>query len=195
MSRGARELGGNEIRDTLVEAYAVNEEVNQLLLEHLDPRAWREKPVGRNSRTIAAIFTHMHNVRRKWLRLSAPHLGLPKELNRMGCTRQQARAALAKSASLCGEMLAQALEPEARVKHFVRDGWTRPWPGGAAMFAYNDFARCASPRPNLPARAPIGLSAAGRGDVRDVVLGETVEAVRLWTATVNEDLSVRRTDE
>ena len=42
--------------------FAANDRMNQVLIEHLDPAAWRAKPPG-NVRTIAAIFTHMHNVR------------------------------------------------------------------------------------------------------------------------------------
>jgi hypothetical protein len=30
-----------EIRDTLLETYASNDAMNQLILSHLDPRAWR----------------------------------------------------------------------------------------------------------------------------------------------------------
>jgi uncharacterized damage-inducible protein DinB len=79
----------------------------------------------------------MHNVRRKWLRLSAPHLKLPPQLDRSLCTQQQARAALADSARRCSEMLAEALAgPKSRVKQFLRDGWARPWPAGAAMVVY-----------------------------------------------------------
>src|SRR5262252_4192970 len=61
----------------MVQAYAVNDRMNQLVLKHLDLRAWRAQPPGRRGRTIAAIFAHVHNVRCKWLRLSAPHLKLP----------------------------------------------------------------------------------------------------------------------
>lgn len=48
-----------------------------------------------------------------------------------------ARTALAESARRCGDMLAEALgHPEERVNLFRRDGWARPWPAGAATFAY-----------------------------------------------------------
>jgi len=125
------------LRDVLLETFAVNEASNQLVLEHLHPRAWRAKPPGRNVRTIAAIFSHVHNIRRKWLRLSAPHLKLPPPLDRTHCTQRQARAALAQSATLCSQMLAEALaNPTGRVKKFRRDGWAPPWPAGAAMVAY-----------------------------------------------------------
>jgi len=133
----ASALPSPDFRQALLETYAVNDRMNQLILQHLDPRAWRAKPPGRNARTVAAIFAHMHNIRRKWLRLSAPHLKLPAQLDRTRCTQHQARTALAVSASRCSEMLAEALgRPAGRVKQFRRDGWARPWPAGAAMFGY-----------------------------------------------------------
>ena len=121
----------------LVESFAVNERMNQIVLEHLDPAAWRAKLPGSKGRTIAAIITHVHNMRRKWLRLSAPHLKLPAPLDRSSCTQKQARAALLESAARCSEMLADALSrPQGRVETFRRDGWAKPWPVGGAMLAY-----------------------------------------------------------
>jgi uncharacterized damage-inducible protein DinB len=120
-----------------LQAYALNDRMNQLLLEHLDSRAWRAKSPGHKGRTIAAIFAHIHNIRCKWLRLSAPHLKLPPRLDRTRCTQKQTRAALAKSAERCSQMLAEALSaPPGSVQSFVRDGWARPWSPGVAMFAY-----------------------------------------------------------
>lgn len=119
----------------LAETYAVNERMNQILLDHLDPRLWRAKPPGEKGRSIAAIFAHVHNIRRKWLRLSAPHLKLPCALHRTRCTMQQTRSALAESARRCSEMLESALIAEG-IKQFRRDGWARPWPPGAAMVVY-----------------------------------------------------------
>jgi uncharacterized damage-inducible protein DinB len=110
--------------------------MNQMLIEHLDPAAWRATPPG-GVRTIAAIFTHVHNVRAKWLRLTAPHLKAPGRLNRAQCTPEQSRAALAESAARCGEMLAEALGDSAgRIEKFVRDGWAQPWPVGPEMLSY-----------------------------------------------------------
>ena len=93
----------------ILQAYALNDRMNQLLLEHLDSRAWRAKSPGHKGRTIADIFAHVHNIRCKWLRLSAPHLKLPARLDRNRCTQKQTRAALAESAGRCSEMLAEAL--------------------------------------------------------------------------------------
>jgi uncharacterized damage-inducible protein DinB len=121
----------------MVQAYALNDRVNQLLLEDLDPRAWRAKPSGKGARTIAAIFTHVHNVRCKWLRLSAPHLKIPARLDRSGCAQKQAASALAESAARCCEMISDALSGSpGRVPSFLRDGWSRPWLPGAAMCTY-----------------------------------------------------------
>jgi uncharacterized damage-inducible protein DinB len=114
--------------------FSVSERMNQTLIEHLDPPVWKAKPPG-SVRTIAAIFTHLHNVRTKWVRLTTPHLQVPALLNRANCTPQQASAALAESAASCAEMLAEALG-EGRIKSFVRDGWAAPWPVGPEMLCY-----------------------------------------------------------
>jgi len=120
---------------TAVQIFAANERLNQTLVEHLDPTAWRAKPPGK-TRTIAAIFTHMHNVRAKWVRLTAPHLRVPQRLNRAHCTPQQARRGLAESAARCAEMLAEALGGGGRIEKFRRDGWAPPWPVGPEMLCY-----------------------------------------------------------
>jgi uncharacterized damage-inducible protein DinB len=111
--------------------------MNQMLIEHLDPAAWTTKPSGKaRIRTVAAIFTHMHNVRCKWIRLTAPHLKVPSQINRAHCTPKQARAALIQSATRCAEMLSDALGGNGRIKEFRRDGWARPWPVGVQMLCY-----------------------------------------------------------
>jgi uncharacterized damage-inducible protein DinB len=135
----APQVAGRQIQKQFgraaVEIFASNDRINQILIERLDPAAWKAKPPGR-TRTVAAIFTHMHNVRTKWVRLTAPHLKVPRQLNRTHCTPQQARAGLAESAARCVEMLAEALGGEGRVKKFHRDGWARPWPVGPEMLCY-----------------------------------------------------------
>jgi uncharacterized damage-inducible protein DinB len=125
---------------TAVQVFAANDRMNQVLIEHLDPASWRAKVPAKTQgsvRTIAAIFTHMHNVRTKWVRLTAPHLKVPAQLDRARCTPQQARAGLAESGARCAEMLAEALGAgEGRVEKFLRDGWARPWPAGVEMLCY-----------------------------------------------------------
>jgi uncharacterized damage-inducible protein DinB len=143
----------SEIRDVLLETYAVNDAMNQLLLAHLDPQAWRAPmpqaqprtkpgagPGAKRSggRTIAAIFAHLHNSRLVWLRDSAPHLKCPAPLDPFRCTMKQAATAHRKSAAQCLRMLEDALsdEEERKVTRFSRGSWTRTWPAGGTMFAY-----------------------------------------------------------
>jgi uncharacterized damage-inducible protein DinB len=119
-----------------MQIFTANDRINQILIEHLDPAAWKAAPSGK-VRTIAAIFTHMHNVRTKWVRLTAPHLKVPRQLHRADCTPRQARARLAESAARCTEMLAEALGGRGgRVEKFRRDGWARAWPAGPEMLCY-----------------------------------------------------------
>jgi len=125
----------NQLGQAAARIFAANDRINQILIEHLEPAAWRAKPPGK-TRTIAAIFTHMHNVRSKWVRLTAPHLKVPLQLNRAHCTLQQAREGLAESAARCVEMLAEALGDGGRVTKFRRDSWAPAWPVGLEMLCY-----------------------------------------------------------
>jgi uncharacterized damage-inducible protein DinB len=129
-----------QIRDSLVETYASNDAMNQLILSHLDPGAWRAQPPGQkgHGRTIAAIFAHLHNCRLKWLKRSAPHLKRPLALDPDRCTIKQVVAGHRKSAAQCLRMLSDALSatPNRRVAKFSRDGWAPTWLAGGTMFAY-----------------------------------------------------------
>ena len=119
-----------------VQIFAANDRLNQILIEHLDPAVCKAKPPGK-VRSVAAIFAHMHNVRCKWIRLTAPHLKVPLQLNRANCTPRQVRAALTQSAARCAEMLAEALGGgDGRGDMFLRDGWAQPWPAGPEMLCY-----------------------------------------------------------
>jgi len=124
-----------ELGRAAVRIFAANERMNQILIEKLDPAVWITKPPGK-VRAIAAIFTHMHNVRTKWIRLTAPHLKLPRQLSRNHCTPKQASAALAESAARCIEMLAEALGGDGHIQKFHRDGWAKPWPICPEMLCY-----------------------------------------------------------
>src|ERR1700692_1017214 len=92
-----------EIRDTLLETYASNGGMNQLILSEFDPRAGGPQPPGQRGggRTIAAIFAHLHNNRLVWLKNSAPHLKCPPPLDPDRCTIKQAAAAHKESGGEC----------------------------------------------------------------------------------------------
>jgi uncharacterized damage-inducible protein DinB len=114
-----------DLKKSLLEAYAVNERMNQYLLEHLDDRAWRAEPPGGKGRDIAAIAAHMHNVRHMWLTVSAKEvegLRIPSKIDRNACTRKEVMDALAKSAECCLKLLRVAIEkPDGKVKSFRPD--------------------------------------------------------------------------
>jgi uncharacterized damage-inducible protein DinB len=136
-----RPPGESDLREVLLEIYAANDRMNQVLLEHLEPRAWRAKLPGlkqRGGRTIAAIFAHLHNCRLVWLKHSAPHLKCPVALDPFRSTLKQTATAHRQSAASCLQMLKEALseKPGRRVTRFSRGSWTRDWPAGATMFAY-----------------------------------------------------------
>jgi len=129
-----------ELAQVLVETYSVNDAMNQILLKHLDSRAWRAEPPGPrgHGRTIAAIFAHLHNCRLVWLKNSAPHLKCPAPLDPDRCTIKQAAAVHSKSAEQCVRMLQDALTggPTRKVRKFSRGSWAPVWPAGGTMFAY-----------------------------------------------------------
>ena len=111
-----------DLKQALREAYAVSEEINQILLKHLDERAWRAKPAGGKVRDIAQVVAHIHNVRHMWLMTCGKDmrgLKIPPLLNRAKCTKKQAAAALGRSAQSMNRLIAEALErPDGRVKNF-----------------------------------------------------------------------------
>ena len=72
----------------MAEAYAVNDRMNQIVLEHLDPRAWRAKPPGGKGRTIAAIFSHVHNIRSTSPRTRQPNGPRYRSCRRFRMTRR-----------------------------------------------------------------------------------------------------------
>jgi len=118
-----------DIKRSLLESYAVNERINQYLLENLDDAAWNADPPDGKGRTIAAIAAHMHNVRHMWLVAAAKGKPLPDKLDPATVTKKGAMLALAESAKCCAQLLADSLgHPEGKVKGFR--------PDVVGMFAY-----------------------------------------------------------
>jgi uncharacterized damage-inducible protein DinB len=132
-----------DVATVLVEMFRVNGEMNDLLLAHLNPKAWRAShPLHRRGegRTIAAVFVHMHHCNLNWIRRTAPHLKCPTSLDPDLSTLTQTRNALRRSNSLLVEMLDDVLltpDPaKRRIRKYSRGSWSQDWPAGATMFGY-----------------------------------------------------------
>ena len=93
------------MKKAIGEVWAVNEAMNQLLLKHLDARAWRAEPPA-GGRTLAAIFSHIHNDRLLWMTVWAKGRRRPAHTSRHTVTKKQAAAALKRSAAAMSEVLA-----------------------------------------------------------------------------------------
>src|SRR5678815_2511170 len=132
---------GHSMSTILLETYAASGRMNEIVLDNIDDRAWRARPVDgsrKDARTIADIFAHIHNNRLVWLKRSAPHSDCPQPLDPLRCTRQEAASAHKESAAACLEMLKEALSEGAdrRVPNFSRGSWAPSWPAGPTMFSY-----------------------------------------------------------
>src|ERR1700689_5423819 len=73
----------------LLNAFNTNNRINQYLIDHLPPAAWKAKPPEGKGRTIAAIVAHMHNVRVMWLKATKA-ADIPEQLDRATVTPSQA---------------------------------------------------------------------------------------------------------
>jgi uncharacterized damage-inducible protein DinB len=107
--------------DALLNAYSTNDRINIYLLENLEEKAWQAEPPGGKGRNIAAVVSHMHNVRVMWLKSAAKGSDIPDQLDRKTVTPKSALAALAESHAAIARLLAQALAGDGRIKGFRPD--------------------------------------------------------------------------
>ena len=112
----------------LLQAYDINDRINQYLIDNLPEESWRADPPAKKGRTIAAIVAHMHNVRVMWLKATAKGSKIPGQLDRLNVTSPQAKKALEESCRAVRSVLTSALETDGRVKGFR--------PDVASFFAY-----------------------------------------------------------
>ena len=61
------------MKSQLVEAWCMSNEVNLYLLDSISDEYLQDR-YAKRTRTVAAQFAHMHNVRLRWLNHSAPKL-------------------------------------------------------------------------------------------------------------------------
>ncbi len=102
-----------DFRQSLLETFAINEKANQLLLSHLNDKAWREEPPTGKGRDLADIACHLHNVRLMWLGAADKSAKLPAKLDKDKATRAEVQAALKQSAIAIENLLKKALDENA----------------------------------------------------------------------------------
>ena len=173
-----------ELRDALLETYAVNDAMNQLLLAHLKPEAWRAQLPGAKphaGRTIAAIFAHLHNSRLVWLKHNTP-------LSSLSCAARP--LPLHHEASRGGAQAKRGPVPA----HADRRSGERAGSEGQKIFAgkldahvacgrnhvrLHVLARGPSSRPDFATGASARLSASSQGVGRNLAMGQTLERARI----------------
>jgi len=111
-----------DFRKSLLEAFAINEKANQLLLSHVADAAWKAPPPSGKGRSIAGIAAHIHNVRLMWLSAADKNGKHPAKLDPDKEKRPEVQAALKASAASVQSLLKRALDdPAGKVPHFKPD--------------------------------------------------------------------------
>ncbi len=172
--------GDSSMSLALVECFAVNERMNQIVLDNLDPAAWKARLPGTRSRTIAAVFTHVHNVRRKWIRLSAPAsrtTGGPRPLEVYA--GRGARCARAKRRPLCPDDLRSSCRKIESGRRLCARWVGKTMDAGRGDGGLHGHARGAPSGAGLHARPSARVSLGRRRRQRDVGLGKVMEGVRI----------------
>lgn len=104
--------------DALVETWEIHNRINLYLLDGV-PEDALAAALGK-SRSVSAVFAHMHNVRLMWLKAAAPGEleGLDKLDTKTVESKARLRASLEASGRAVGNLLRQAVASGGKVKGF-----------------------------------------------------------------------------
>jgi uncharacterized damage-inducible protein DinB len=104
--------------EALIETWKINDRLNRYLLAAIPPEALATKL--EKGKTVAANFSHIHNVRLMWLKVCAPdlHAGLTKFEGGHPSEAETMDVALVASGLAIEEVLRRAGTPEGKVKGF-----------------------------------------------------------------------------
>lgn len=109
------------LSSALLNAFEINDRINQYLIDNLPAEAWRADPPDGKGRDIASIVAHMHNVRVMWLKATAKESKIPDQLERTKVTPAQAKKGLDESRNALRVVLDNAMQSDGRVKGFRPD--------------------------------------------------------------------------
>jgi uncharacterized damage-inducible protein DinB len=110
-----------DLSRALLDAWRVNERINQELLSLIAPHIWRAFPSSSKRRNIATTFAHIHNVRCMRIKMSHSTVQVPERLDRAEITPEEARKALSESAGAMAALIQLALEAGGHVPNYKPD--------------------------------------------------------------------------
>jgi uncharacterized damage-inducible protein DinB len=108
-----------DLKQSLLDTFAINQKANELLLANVSDVAWHlPTPTGKG-RIIAAIASHMHNVRLMWLSAADKSAKLPAKLDDEKSSREVVSQALRNSAAAISKLIEKGLaDPAGKVPNF-----------------------------------------------------------------------------
>ena len=110
-----------DLARALLDAWRVNERINQELLRLVAPHIWRAFPQSSKRRNIATSFAHIHNVRCMRIKMSHSSVAVPERLDRAEITPDDARKALAVSADAMAQLIRVGLDAGGHVPNYKPD--------------------------------------------------------------------------
>ena len=110
-----------DLSRALLNAWRVNERINQELLNLVAPHIWRAFPGSSKRRNIATSFAHIHNVRCMRIKVSHGGVAMPERLDRAEISPDDARKALALSADAMAQLIRVGLDAGGHVPNYRPD--------------------------------------------------------------------------
>lgn len=110
-----------DLSRALLDAWRVNERINQELLSLVPAHIWRAFPPSSKRRNIATSFAHIHNVRCMRIKMSHSSIVVPERLDRAEISPDEARKALAESAEAMAALIRLGLEADGHVPNHRPD--------------------------------------------------------------------------
>lgn len=119
---GAKSPVTLDLKRSLLETFAINQKANELLLANISEAVWQAPPPTGKGRNIAAIASHIHNVRLMWLAAADKTAKLPAKLDDEKSSAAEISEALRKSAAAITKLLEAGLaDPAGKVPNFRPD--------------------------------------------------------------------------
>ena len=108
--------------DAVLRSFAIHNRIHLYLLDALSPDVWDAPQPGGKGRTLSALVSHIHGVRLMWLKAAGVKT-LPAPLEKTAPVAE-GKQALDASAAAIRDLLATALNGNAKIPSFKPDAWS-----------------------------------------------------------------------